>query len=349
MKNLPKNNYSKNNKDNKNRTQQSKTYFKSNNLNDLKRNNSRNGKNSDFKDLRKNDSARNGSNNSKSYDPHKNNHQFSQKRSRTNNYNPDSLAEGRKINNPSTINIRNFDDWIWGKHSAFSCMSSDRPINRIWCTPEIFSSEKFYLVLKDLKSKGVLIEEVSWSRISQLTSGAVHQGVALQLASSNTISLSKLIESAKSKSSNPILIALDGITDPHNLGAIIRSAEAFDCKGIIIPQRRSAGLTGTVAKVAAGALDHIPVSRVVNLNRALDELKKKGFLSIGLSGDALVPISKFDEKGPLVIVVGAENKGISLLTQKNCDFLLKIPLTGKTSSLNASVAAAISLYHLTNK
>ena len=146
----------------------------------------------------------------------------------------------------------------------------------------------------------------------------------------------------------PIILALDGITDPHNVGAIIRSAEAFDCKGIVIPQRRSAGLTGTVAKVAAGALEHLPVSRVVNLNRALEELKNNGFLVMGLSGDGQLSISKFHEKTPLVVIVGAEDKGISLLTQKKCDFLVKIPLKGKTSSLNASVAAAISLFHLTS-
>ncbi len=245
-------------------------------------------------------------------------------------------------------NERNFEDWIWGKHSVFAALNSERPINRIWCTSEIFSSEKFYLLLKDLKSKGVLVEEVTWSRLSQLTSGAVHQGVALQHASTESISLEKLIDISKSKSSNPILVAMDGVTDPHNFGAIIRSAEAFDCKGIIVPQRRSAGLTGTVAKVAAGALEHIPVSRVVNLNRAIDELKKKGFIIIGLSGDGQVPISEFKEKAPFVVIVGAENKGISLLVQKKCDYLLKIPLKGKTSSLNASVAAAISLCYLSN-
>ena len=157
------------------------------------------------------------------------------------------------------------------------------------------------------------------------------------------------INVSKSKSTNPIILALDGITDPHDLGAIIRSAEAFDCKGLIIPQRRSAGLTGTVAKVAAGALEHLPISRVVNLNRALESLKNNGFLVIGLSGDAKLSISKFCEKTPLVVVVGAEDKGISLTTQKKCDFLLKIPLKGKTSSLNASVAAAISIFHLTSK
>ena len=246
-------------------------------------------------------------------------------------------------------NKKNFEDWIWGKHSVFEALINERPINRIWCTSEIFSSEKFYISLKNLKSKGVLIEEVSWDRLSQLTFGASHQGIAIQLACSITISLKKLIDLSKNKSANPIILALDGITDPHNVGAIIRSAEAFDCKGIIIPQRRSAGLTGTVAKVAAGALEHLPVSRVVNLNRAIDELKKNGFLIIGLSGYGQLSISKFHEKTPLVVIVGAEDKGISLLTQKKCDFLLRIPLKGKTSSLNASVAAAISLFHLTEK
>ena len=247
------------------------------------------------------------------------------------------------------LNKKNFDDWIWGKHSVFEALISKRSINRVWCTSEIFSSEKFYNLLKDLKSKGVLIEEVSWKRLSQLTFGASHQGVALQLACSNTISLEKLIELSKINCANPIILALDGITDPHNVGAIIRSAEAFDCKGIIIPQRRSAGLTGTVAKVAAGALEHLPVSRVVNLNRSLDLLKKNGFLVVGLSGDGNLSISKFHEKTPLVVIVGSEDNGISLLTKKKCDFLLRIHLKGKTSSLNASVAAAISLFHLTNK
>lgn len=261
-----------------------------------------------------------------------------------------SEFSNKTLDNHQEFNTkRNFDDWIWGKHSVYEALSSDRAINRIWCTSEIFSSDKFYILLKDLKAKGVLIEEVSWNRLSQLTYGASHQGVALQLACSKTISLEQLIDFSKHNCANPIILALDGITDPHNVGAIIRSAEAFDCKGIIIPQRRSAGLTGTVAKVAAGALEHLQVSRVVNLNRALEELKKNGFLVVGLSGDGQLSISNFLEKAPLVVIVGSEDKGISLLTQKKCDFLLSIPLKGKTSSLNASVAAAISLFHLTGK
>ena len=243
-------------------------------------------------------------------------------------------------------NKKNFDDWIWGKHSVYEALTNDRAVNRIWCIPEIFSSEKFYILLKGLKSKGVLIEEVSWNRLSQLTSGATHQGVAMQLASRKCISLNQLIDLSKINSTKPVILALDGITDPHNLGAIIRSAEAFDCRGIVIPQRRSAGLTGTVAKVAAGALEHIPVCRVVNLNRALEELKKNGFLTVGLSVESQMPITKFSEQSPIVLIIGSEDKGISLLTQKKCDVLLKIPLKGKTTSLNASVAAAISLFHL---
>ncbi len=214
-------------------------------------------------------------------------------------------------------NKKNFDDWIWGKHSVYEALSCESAINRIWCTSEIFSSDKFYILLKDLKSKGVLIEEVSWNRLSQITYGASHQGIAMQLACSKTISLEQLIDFSKRNCPNPVIVALDGITDPHNVGAIIRSAEAFDCKGVIIPQRRSSGLTGTVAKVAAGALEHLPVSRVVNLNRALEELKRNGFLVVGLSGDGQISILNFQEKAPLVVVVGSEDKGISLLTQKN--------------------------------
>ena len=336
MKNSPKNNYSE--KSNKQFKKISNSYVYLENKNSTKKNNSflmSSAKNKSIKN-----SNGSGKNTSKS--------SSSKRRKPLTNHNSDFYKKDSRIYQ-ELADKKNFDDWIWGKHSVFEALISERSINRIWCTSEIFSSEKFYLLLKGLKSKGVLIEEVSWNRLSQLTFGASHQGVALQLACSKTISLEKLIYSSKKKTSNPILLALDGITDPHNVGAIIRSAEAFDCKGIIIPQRRSAGLTGTVAKVAAGALEHLPVSRVINLNRALEELKKNGFLVIGLSGDGQLSISRFHEKTPLVVIVGAEDKGISLLTQKKCDFLLRIPLKGKTSSLNASVAAAISLFHLTSK
>ena len=348
MKNLSKNNFRTNNADKQNRRSQSKFNYKSNRSQEIGLRSSKNNSYERNKFKKRDEFISDESNNIKSKEKHRNNTNQQQRRFSSNKYNKDNYSEYSQNRFQTNSNDRNFEDWIWGKHSVLAVLNSDRPINRIWCTSEIFSSEKFFLLLKDLKSKGVLIEEVTWSRLSQLTYGAVHQGVALQLASSQTISLDKLIDISKSKSTHPIIVALDGVTDPHNLGAIIRSSEAFDCKGIIIPQRRSAGLTGTVAKVAAGALEHIPVSRVINLNRAIDELKRNGFLIIGLSGDGQVNISEFKEKAPILIIIGSENKGISLLTQKNCDYLLKIPLKGKTSSLNASVAAAISICYLSN-
>ena len=241
----------------------------------------------------------------------------------------------------------NLEDFIWGKHSVLASLESGRPVNRIWCTSEIRSSEKFFTLLKESKNKGVLVEEVSWSRISQITRGAVHQGIALQVSYSRTLPLEKLISLSKVNKTAPILICLDGITDPHNVGAIIRSAEAFGCSGVILPQRRSAGITGTVSKVAAGALENLHISRVINLNRSLQLLKDEGFLVVGLSEKANETIYKFNEKTPIVLVIGSENKGISLITQKYCDYLLKIPLNGKTSSLNASVAAGVCISYLT--
>ena len=349
MKNSSKNNYSKKNNNRFNKRTQSKNNYNSNNFNDDKFHSSKNNNLKKRDDFKKRDYYKGNEKNyliSKEKSSENSDHQ--KRKFSSNNFFKNKSADNISKDFQINTNDRNRDDWVWGKHSVFASLTSERPINRIWCTSEIFSSEKFFLLLKNLKSKGVLIEEVSWARLSQLTYGAVHQGVALQIASSKTLSLDNLIGISKAKSNNPIFVALDGITDPHNLGAIIRSAEALGCRGIIIPQRRSAGLTGTVAKVAAGALEHIPVSRVVNLNRAIDELKKNGFLIIGLSGDGHVPISEFDQKGALVVVVGAENKGISLITQRKCDYLLKIPLKGKTPSLNASVAAAISLSYLSN-
>ncbi|MBO6960590.1 MAG: 23S rRNA (guanosine(2251)-2'-O)-methyltransferase RlmB [Prochlorococcus marinus CUG1438] len=340
MKNHFKNNYSR-----KNNNQQKKNLSSNQNSNFYSKNTNSSDKNKRVFSTSAKEKRVNSINES---NKHKNNFSSSNRRNPLNFNNKQVSNRTNDIYQESPPK-RNFDDWIWGKHSVYEALINKRAINRIWCTSEIFSSEKFYILLKENKSKGVLIEEVLWNRLSQMTSGASHQGVVLQLACSKTISLEKLIEFSQKKSSNPIILALDGITDPHNVGAIIRSAEAFDCKGIIIPQRRSAGLTGTVAKVAAGALEHLPVCRVVNLNRSLEEMKKNGFLVVGLSGNSQLAISSFKEKKPLVLIVGSEDKGISLLTQKKCDFLLNIPLKGNTSSLNASVAAAISIFYLTSK
>ena len=238
------------------------------------------------------------------------------------------------------------DDLIWGRHSTEATLLGGRAIHRIWCTSELRSSPKFFQLLKDSKASGVLVEEVSWSRLGQLTNGAVHQGIVLQIAASKTHNLKNLIDACKPFGDSSLLLALDGLTDPQNLGAIIRSAEALGAQGLILPQRRSAGLTGSVAKVAAGALEHLPVARVVNLNRSLEKLKEEGYSVLGLAEEGDSTLSEIKFQGPLVVVVGSEDKGISLITRRLCDQLVRIPLKGVTTSLNASVATSIFLYEV---
>ena len=240
-------------------------------------------------------------------------------------------------------------DLIWGRHAALAALESGRPVHRIWCTPEMRFSPKFLQLLREAKASGVLVEEVTWARLGQLTDGAVHQGIVLQAAAADTLDLPSLIDGCRAIGEPPLLMALDGITDPHNLGAIARSAEALGAHGLVLPQRRSAGLTGSVAKVAAGALEHLPVARVVNLNRALDTLKQEGYRVVGLAAEGSVSLEQVDLDGPLVIVTGSEGDGLSMLTRKHCDQLVSIPLRGATPSLNASVATALLLYEVARR
>ena len=241
------------------------------------------------------------------------------------------------------------DDMLWGRHATQAALEAGRPIHRIWCTSELRSSPKFLQLLREAKSSGVLVEEVTWARLGQLTGGAVHQGIALQTASADTLDLPTLVEGCAALGEPPLLLALDGLTDPHNLGAIVRSAEALGAHGVVLPQRRSAGLTGSVAKVAAGALEHLPVARVVNLNRSLETLKDAGYRVVGLAGEGDVTLAEADLEGPLAIVTGSEGQGLSLLTRRHCDQLIRIPLRGVTPSLNASVATAMCLYEVARR
>ena len=253
------------------------------------------------------------------------------------------------LSESSVSSSQEANDLIWGRHASQAAFETGRPIHRIWCTTEIRSSSKFFQFLRDAKTSGVLVEEVSWARLAQITKGAVHQGIALQTASAETIDLDKLIKACSSLNESALLLALDGLTDPHNLGAIIRSAEALGAHGLVLPQRRSAGLTGSVAKVAAGALEHLPVARVVNLNRSLVKLKDEGYQIIGLAEEGESTLQEANLDGPLVVVIGSEDKGISLLTRKHCDQLIRIPLRGITTSLNASIATSVVLYEIARK
>lgn len=237
-------------------------------------------------------------------------------------------------------------DLIYGRHAVMSALENERQLNRIWVTPQVRHDAKFSYPLQAVKGAGTVIDEVDTQRLNRMTLGGNHQGIAAQVAPYKYLDIDELITVAKAKTANPVVVIADGITDPHNLGAIIRTAEALGAQGLILPQRRAAGITSTVSKVASGALEHFPVARVVNLNRALEALKDGGFWIYGTAAGGNKPLHKCDFEGPVGLVIGSEGDGLSMTTQKHCDFLISIPLTGKTPSLNASVAAAMALYEV---
>lgn len=235
-------------------------------------------------------------------------------------------------------------DLIYGRHPVLAALTNQRQLNRIWILPQLRYDPRFHSLLLQAKSKGTVIEEVEPRRLSQITDGGNHQGIAAQISPYSYKDLGELIEQAKSKTDHPVIVVCDGITDPHNLGAIIRTAEALGAQGLVIPQRRAVGLTSTVMKVASGALETFPIARVVNLGRALEELKEAGFWIYGTTSETGKLLHTIDLKGSIVLVIGSEDDGLSVRTQHCCDVLVSIPLQGKTPSLNASVAAAMILY-----
>ncbi|HIK43622.1 MAG TPA: 23S rRNA (guanosine(2251)-2'-O)-methyltransferase RlmB [Leptolyngbyaceae cyanobacterium M65_K2018_010] len=235
---------------------------------------------------------------------------------------------------------------MYGRHAVAAALESHRPLNRVWVNARIRYDPRFLSLIDEAKASGAVIDEVDTKRLNQITEGANHQGIAAQAASHQYQDLDTLIDTALAAVKLPVIVAADGITDPHNLGAIIRTAEALGAQGVVIPQRRAAGITSTVAKVAAGALEYLPVARVVNLKRALDTLKERGFWIYGLASEASQPIHRITFDRPTVIVVGAEGDGLSLSVQQSCDQLMAIPLRGNVPSLNASVATGMALYEV---
>ncbi|HIK17422.1 MAG TPA: 23S rRNA (guanosine(2251)-2'-O)-methyltransferase RlmB [Leptolyngbyaceae cyanobacterium M33_DOE_097] len=238
------------------------------------------------------------------------------------------------------------NDFVYGRHSVLAALSGDRNLHRIWVTSRLRYDARFHSLLQQAKANGAVIDEVEPQRLDQMTNRAIHQGIVAQIAPYEYLELGDLIQQAKAASPQPVLLVADGITDPHNLGAMIRTAEAMGAQGLVIPQRRAVGITSTVMKVATGALETFPVARVVNLTRALEELKEAGFWIYGTSAEVDEVLPKVDFSGSIALVIGSEGEGLSLLTQRACDRLVSIPLRGKTSSLNASVATGMVLYEI---
>ena len=194
------------------------------------------------------------------------------------------------------------------------------------------------------RGKGIVVVEADRRKLDAMSVTHSHQGVIAVAAVREYASVSDILQSARDKGEAPLVVVCDELSDPHNLGAVIRTAEAAGAHGVIIPKRRSAGLTAVVAKTSAGAVSYLPVARVANLTALLRELKEEGLWVFGTAADGSTSLYQADLKGPAAIVIGSEGDGMSRLVREQCDFLVSIPMRGQVNSLNASAAAAVVLY-----
>ena len=239
-------------------------------------------------------------------------------------------------------------DWVVGRNPVLEAMTAGLPIKAGYVTEGAERDDRLREIFRYAADHSIPLLQTTRAELDRLTGGAVHQGVALQLPSYEYAHPGDLIADALSDPARPgLLVALDGITDPHNLGAIVRSAAAFGAHGVIIPERRSASVTAVAWKSSAGALARIPVAKATNLNRVLQDSAKAGFTVVGLAGEGETDIAGVPGvDGPVLLVIGSEGAGLARLTRERCDLLAKIPIASEVESLNASVAASIALYEV---
>lgn len=235
------------------------------------------------------------------------------------------------------------DLYVVGRNPVLELLKSNKEIDKLYIIKGD-SQGSIKKIIGMAKDKGIHIQEVDRIKLESLADGNVHQGVAALVSEFKYSSIDEILHKAKSMGQDPFVLVLDEIEDPHNLGAIIRTAECAGVHGIIIPKRRSARVNQTVYKSSAGAVEYVLIADVVNISRALIELKDKGLWAYGADVDGEGYHFNTELKGPTALVIGNEGKGISRLVKENCDFLIKIPMYGKISSLNASTSAAILIY-----
>ncbi|GAA4723518.1 23S rRNA (guanosine(2251)-2'-O)-methyltransferase RlmB [Brevibacillus fulvus] len=237
------------------------------------------------------------------------------------------------------------EEWIVGKNPIIEALRSGRTINKIWIAEGV-NKNQMGPILSLAKEQGVIITSANRKKLDQLSGTDHHQGVIASVAAYDYVELDDILAAARSKNEAPFLLILDELEDPHNLGSILRTADAVGAHGVIIPKRRSVSLTATVAKASAGAIEYVPVARVTNLVRAIEELKEQGIWIAGTDAGAPLDFREGDFTIPLALVIGSEGKGISRLVRENCDFLYRLPMAGQVTSLNASVAAALLMYEV---
>lgn len=236
------------------------------------------------------------------------------------------------------------DELIYGRNACLEALNTGK-VEELYIQKGNLkgSIEK---VIGRAKNKNVIIKTVDKKTLDNMAKGEVHQGVIASISSFEYSSVEDILNEAKKREEDPFIVILDEIEDPHNLGAIIRSCETAGVHGVIIPKRRSASINSTVYKSSAGACNYLKVAKVTNINRTIDELKEKNIFVYGTDGDAKSYYNKTNLTGPIAIVIGNEGKGISMQIKKNCDDLIKIPMRGKITSLNASNACAVVCYEV---
>lgn len=235
-------------------------------------------------------------------------------------------------------------DLIIGRNSVLEALRAGRAIDSL-LVARGERSGSIGRILAECREKGIVIKEVDAKKLDFLCGRGNHQGVAAYAAAHAYACVADLLALAQQRGEAPFLIICDELEDPHNLGAIIRTAEAAGAHGVIIPKRHAASLSFAVSKAAAGALEYLPVARVGNLAATLDELKKQGLWIYGADMDG-TPFCETDYSGPVALVIGSEGRGLGRLIKEKCDFIVSLPMKGKINSLNASVAAGILMYEI---
>ncbi len=235
-------------------------------------------------------------------------------------------------------------DYVWGRNPILETLRSTRQVKRILIADGQRDAPAIAAILDEAERRRIPIETVSRQRLDQLSQGAVHQGCLAVVEQRKYASIDQILAYAGGKNEDPFLLILDAIQDVNNLGSLLRSAEAVGVHGVLIPEHHAAEVNATVVKTSAGASEHLLIARETNLTHAIDFLKKKNIWVIGLDSETKMEYDKADLRGPLALVVGNEGKGISRLVREHCDVLIKLPMHGHISSLNAAVAGSIALY-----
>ena len=239
--------------------------------------------------------------------------------------------------------VEEVEGQLEGRNALQEALRSGRTIDKVFIA-DGDTDKGLQRLAAQAKEAGAVVVPVDRRKLDMMSFTHAHQGVITLAAAHEYATIDEILEEAASRGQAPLIVICDELTDPHNLGAIMRSAECAGAHGVIIPKRRSVGLTATVAKASAGAVEYMKVARVTNINNAINELKEKGVWVFGTAAEGSIPMYKADLTGPTAIVIGNEGDGMSPLVRKNCDVMVSIPMQGRISSLNASAAAAILLY-----